>query len=115
MAQTVTVTIGRNVGTEPMSLERWNDFAWKTRLAFDRIADLWTVGPARGTWEVDGVSVSEDSLFYYGPVKDGADLGKLRTDLSILATYYDQEAIGMSVGESELVSSFQVTGVAASA
>lgn len=105
--RTVTVTIGRNVGTSPLSPESWNEFVSQTREAVKVATDeLWAVAPYRGSWD----GVSEDSAVFYGPLKDGDQdwyLRALRTQLANLATYYRQEAIGLSVGVSELVESWQ--------
>ena len=107
--RTVTVTIGRNVGTDPLPAEDWNDFVFGTRRAVEVVtSELWAQGPSRGSWD----GVSEDAFFFYGPVAAMTDdvvpalIRHLRALLSVLATRYRQEAIGLSVGEPELVESF---------
>lgn len=114
--KTVTVTIGRNVADVPMAPERWNDYVTRTREAVtDALSELWVTAPYRGEWE----GVREDAFVFYGPLKGGegtddafwSDLNvrELKVKLSTLATYYRQDAIGLSVGEAELVESFAAT------
>lgn len=63
--------------------------------------------PYKGRWE----QVQEDAFIYYGLLNSDADMRKVRRELSNLATYYRQDAIGLSVGEGELVMGYQVEGV----
>lgn len=101
--ETVTVTYGRNVGDLPMDLERWNDFNWAMRNTVESYtAELWADGQSRNAWK----GVPEESRVLYGPVRTGANLTQLRARLANLATQFGQEAIGLSVGQSELVESY---------
>lgn len=100
--RTITVTIGRNVGDEPMDLDTWNQYASSVRGLVEGYANLWTVTPYKGSWN----GTDEQAMIYYGPVSELVDLDRLRVGLSNLATYYQQDGIGLSVGESELVESF---------
>lgn len=102
---TITVTIGRNVGDEPMSPSSWNNFIFDTRKAFLQSAeDVWAGALYTGGWN----GHSEDAYILYGPSKSesAAAVTILRQTLAILATKYGQDAIGLSVGEGELVESF---------
>jgi len=102
--KTVTVTIGRNIGTSPMLPELWYEFISKVRQAFtDATSEVWTVAPYKGLWQEN----PEEACVFYGPVRHEEFIPALRTTLANLATYYHQDAIGMSVGESELVESWQ--------
>lgn len=104
--QAVTVTIGRNVGDQPLSLDEWHQFAFATREAVADAApdrQLWTATHYRnGTWN----GHPEEAAIYFAPVSSGAAVAVLRQRLATLATYYRQEAIGLAVGDAELVQSF---------
>lgn len=114
--QAITVTIGRNVGDKPMSPDSWNTFISKIRETVEAVTngELWFSGPGRNKWD----GVPEESFIFYGPVWDELDgvlhqggdmrplaIEALRGTLAILATYYGQEAIGLTVGEAELIES----------
>lgn len=98
---TVTVTIGRNVGTEPLQAEDWNLFVADARRAVEDVADeLWVVVPYAGEW----AGVREDAVVFHASIApDGLGLDWLRTRLANLATYYRQESVGLAVGQGELV------------
>ena len=102
--KTVTVTIGRNVGDEPLPAAAWNDYTADTRRAVEAVTvDLWAVAPYRGSWE----GQPEDAVILYGSLIDvDGVVEALRQRLATLATYYGQQAIGLSVGSSELVESY---------
>lgn len=99
----VTVTIGRNVGDVPLPAERWNEFVSRTRAVVEQSTDdLWAVAPYRGSWD----GVSEDAVLFYGSVGSDEVTTSLREALRNLASYYDQEAVGLAIGDSELVEAF---------
>lgn len=107
--QTITVTIGRNVGTEPLTLDAWNQYVSSVRRAVDAAtSELWVATPYRGSWD----GTPEDAFVFHGAALDGDNaedygtLPALRSRLAILATYYGQDAIGLAVGTGELVRSF---------
>jgi hypothetical protein len=103
--RTFTVTIGRNVGSEPMEQSQWNDFVWETRTVCESVSpELWANAAHRNSWN----GISEDSFILYGPLVDNDDstVEFLRNRLDTLATKYRQDAIGLSIGESELRESF---------
>lgn len=106
--KTVTVTIGRNVGDKPLPQDVWNQFVWAITRAFDTITtEQWANGSTKGIWQ----GVTEEARVLYGPVRQDAtdlDLRRFRARLATLATQYGQDAIGLSVGESELVESFGI-------
>lgn len=97
----ITVTIGRNVGTEPMSDERW------IRFRADVVDHLSSLVKPSFTFIYDGVGewegVSEDSsailLGETGYTASVADVGSV---LSALARDYGQDAIGWSAGPAKL-------------
>lgn len=106
MSRTLTVTFGRNIGEIPMDLDSWAEFSWKAReIVTDFTYELWADGVSRSQW----LGIPEESRVLYGPVKpsiNDRNLRTLRARLANLATQYGQEAIGLSVGESELVESY---------
>jgi len=108
--KTVTVTIGRNIGDSPMSPDTWNQFSYETLQAVETYTSaLWVNAPSRSVWQ----GVPEDARAFYGPLRDGSgpsELRRLRARLANLATQYGQAAIGLSVGESELVESYGEKG-----
>lgn len=98
--KSVTVTIGRNIGSEPMTTDSWLDFVDETSFVLrGYLKEVWTEALYAGRWDAP-----EDSFIVYGPIRDDVYVNELRNELSILASRFSQEAIGLSVGESELVS-----------
>jgi hypothetical protein len=113
--ETVTVTIGRNVQDLPLPDSEWIDFVTRTRASVAEITDeLFAVAPYRGSWNGAG----EDAYVIYGALPDvptdqrDSLVSVLRTSLGTLATIYGQDAIGLSVGTSELVPSLVDADVA---
>ena len=106
--KTVTVTIGRNVGITPLVSEEWNDFVSRARKAVSKATqEIWAAAPYKGLWEGN----TEDAFVFYGPLLDDYDewprvVRELREDLRNLASEYGQDAIGLSVGDGELVEAF---------
>lgn len=95
----ITITIGRNVGDEPMSADRWSEFTTSVRNALERHgAEVWTSAAYTGSWE----GASEDSHVFLGGA-EALDGHELRRELGALAGEYGQEAIGLNVGPAELV------------
>lgn len=101
----VTVTIGRNVGTEPMAQPDWDRFSDRVRFALANHLELELTDieehDGTGKWE----HVVEDSTKLSALVDSisGRALDGLRRDLSIICSNYYQDAIALCVGESELV------------
>ena len=103
-----TVTIGRNVGTEPMSDERWEEFQTSVTIDFNFVvngfqagAGQWEEHRGQGIWE----GTPEDSfkvtvLLEEEIPKDRLD--QLRRYLSENARLFDQDAIALTIGVSEL-------------
>lgn len=116
--ETITVTIGRNAGAAdgaPLPSDVWNHFVADTREAFESVvAETWAQGPTRNVWG----DTPEDGFVFYGPLRraeggpwrGNAALGALRSRLATLAAYYGQEAVGLSLGLSELVESVALPG-----
>lgn len=111
--QTITITFGRNIGTEPMSQDNWQHFI----IAVENEVEHYThdlEGPgivfkaqSTGFWVgADGQRVEEDSSAII-VVVDGFTTRrqtKLEYGLAYLAGRYGQEAIGLAVGPNQLIS-----------
>lgn len=102
----ITVTIGRNVGDTPMSVARWSEYrsdvaALLRRLAASGINPTFEFHNGYGEWH----GVAEDShkatLMLNHALADD-DIAWLRRDLADLAWLYDQDAIALTIGVSEL-------------
>lgn len=101
--KSLTITIGRNVGVLPMDQSRWASFVDATRRVVELATDeVWAIAPYRGSWD----GVHEDAMIFYGAYGADSVTTSLREALANLATYYDQDAIAVAVGDSELVESF---------
>ena len=101
-----TITIGRNVGT--MSDERWAEFQTVVEADFNFVVSQWQAGA--GQWEVHrgrGVwgDQPEDSLKVTVLLDEELPsdrVNQLRRYLSENARQYDQDAIALTIGVSEL-------------
>ncbi len=105
-----SVTIGRNVGKEPMLSARWRQFRERVSNALlvvaaidDQIIDAIDVTTGHdGEWN----SISEDmarvTLRVSHPLSKDA-MQKLHIRLGNLATAYRQECVALTVGTSELI------------
>lgn len=97
--ESVTVTIGRNVGDEPMGADAWKVFGELVQRALaDAGAEVWTDAQYTGSWE----GVSEDARIFLAGA-DALDAHTLRRALGRIAGEFRQDAIGVSVGAAELV------------
>lgn len=99
----ITVTIGRNVGNIPMSLTLWEQF--KGDVEADMLAavpsDIVETHFGTGVWDgVEEESAKITLLRHSEPT--AAMLAKLRAYLSKSARHYGQDAIALTIGQSEL-------------
>lgn len=103
--QCITITIGRNVGDVPMTTNRWQsfrsnaDYALRELVGFDQPYEL-----HEGVGEWNGVR--EDSHKVTVLLKEPIDAflqDKLRARLAMLADSYRQDAIALTISESELI------------
>lgn len=102
----ITATIGRNIGDVPMGTSRWKTFPTDVRrilvrAATDNGANIIDVATrtGEGTWggeleESASVTVVTNGL---------PNMTRIRTRLAALAARYEQDAIALAVGESELI------------
>ena len=103
--QTVVITAGRNVGTEPMSDGRWSELRSDLVQALQSVnAEIYTRDAiGRGEWiESSGRVISEESITYVGAI-EAATLEALERNISRVASKYLQDAIALVVGQSLLV------------
>jgi hypothetical protein len=114
--KTATVTIGRNIGNEPMSQTEWNNFIDQTTNALKAfetqvygLGDTWTeLHLGQGSWN----GITEDSakitLFYQEPKSSFTNDEQeaeddLRKTLGDLAYRFEQDAVALNFGHSVLV------------
>jgi len=91
-----TICLGRNIGTEPMDDDRWQTFVDEVQeLVSKHGGEVFTVAYGGGSW--DGMS-EESAVIVFGAAQDG-----FAAELSVLASCYGQEAIGLLSGTSSLV------------
>lgn len=95
--ETATVTIGRNVGEQPLPDDDWQAFKDATRRVLDG-SDIWTDADYIGAWE----GVTEDAHVYVAGLPDG-NHDDIRKALVSLAAQYHQDAIGLTIGTAQLV------------
>ena len=93
------VSIGRNVGAEPMSAERWKAFRRETAVVVGAHCGQ-VVTRAKGVGVFDGVSESTAIV-----VADGApqDADAFADSIGALARRYGQDAIAVAVADVKFV------------
>lgn len=95
------VTIGRNVGSDPLSREDWERFVSSVvRTVRDASSAVYFVGYGRGIWE----GATEDAFTIVTDDIRSADRERFRLRLSALAHKYRQDAIAVTSAPTELVS-----------
>ena len=102
----VSVTIGRNVDTTPMSDQRWHEFIMDAQgtleqNTFERQRQAVEIAYGVGVWQ--GIEEPNARITYLlrSELSDEAK-ANLRRDLTELARFYDQDAIALTIGTSEL-------------
>jgi hypothetical protein len=97
-----TVTIGRNVGDQPMTAAEWQHYRADVRAVLDKAgAETWVDADYRGSWD----GATEDAHVWLAQLER---LDSLRPAFAALAERYHQDAIGLVVGTPELVGRRQV-------
>ncbi len=84
----ITITIGRNVGSRPMTPNQWNTFKSEVEGMFTQ---LYVNVSSIGEWG----GVKEESQVYVGECECGVEYLELK--LAMLASMYEQDAIGLLV------------------
>lgn len=113
MTYSVTVTVGRNVGSEPMAAESWDSFR-------ERVADclaMWCridvqggffmLSHSHGVGEWDGVPEDNYTVTAYGIERMGDAASVFESVQSSMAGYarvWEQDAIAVTFGAVALVS-----------
>ena len=105
----VHITFGRNVNTEPMSDEKWADFIETVRK--DLTLTLTILGAERfdvethtGIGTYDGITEESAKVSAYFEGELPEDFQKaLKVCLRSTALRFKQDAIALSIGQSELV------------
>jgi len=105
MTLTVTVTVGRNIGTVPLSADNWESLQRRIRVALAYA----TTGTGEtethfgvGTWE--GVTEKSAKITRYGTEwSKYTGLVWLRSELGEIARIYRQDAISLVTGEGEII------------
>jgi hypothetical protein len=96
---TVTVSIGRNVGDEPLSPDRWLAFKYAVRSGLGEDATVYVDGAASiGQWQ----GVSEESATWVADIEE-TRAALLSRHLAKVALEYGQDAIALTLGETRLV------------
>lgn len=96
---TVTVSIGRNVGSVPMSDEAWQNFGHAVGALLGRCSIVYvSAAESRGEWE----GIAEDSRTWVAECTEH-DAGYVREGLRALAAEFRQDAIALTIGSTELV------------
>ena len=98
----VTVTIGRNVGDSPMADADWQRFAARVVNRLEWIgADSVERHDGRGEW--DGIVEDSSKFSALFDSLDSRSVDALRHSLSIIRDDYQQDAIALCIGNSELI------------
>ena len=101
-----TATIGRNVGTEPMTITSWEEFIEDVKadmlsFAIDSAIHVESVEIHRGKGVWEGVEEESAKITLLTPAQSyNPDI--LRRYLSENARHYGQDAIALTIGVSEL-------------
>lgn len=99
MNVTATVSIGRNIGSKPMSAPRWGTFVHELGTFLTTLADSVFVDTDHvGEWD----GVAEEGHTWVVLV-DPAFIYDFERVLELLAEKYEQDAIALTVGDTTLV------------
>jgi hypothetical protein len=101
--QTVTATIGRNVGSTPLSDEGWDDFKRETADHLGALLKPSLTFTYEGSGEWDGVA-EDSAIIVLVATQYTTDLVNVRAVLADLCKRYEQDAIALTYGNGELVS-----------
>lgn len=100
----ITVSIGRNIGTDPMSTLAWSHFQLRTHDLLAEHADILSQTVGHSVWTGDdGATTSEDSYSVVAQPHSAVDVVEIRIGLGCLATTYAQDAIALTVAAAEFI------------
>lgn len=97
---TVTISIGRNVGSKPMAAPKWGDFRHAVARDLRGASADVHVADAKSSGEWNGIA--EESRTWVAVV-DSSALKAVRSNLADAARRFDQDAIALTTGQTELV------------
>ncbi len=92
------ISIGRNIGNAPMDDNRWKRFIYEIEGAV-LLAGGKVYATATGEGEWEGVA-EDNAVVTFGNVRE---IAALKGHLRFLAQDFDQDAIALVLGQSELV------------
>lgn len=97
--KTYTITMGRNIKTNPMTLDQWNGAkSFLERIVKDSADEIYTMhAEGYGLWD----GMKEESVSFTFGMETPSDL--LRAQLRLACEIYQQDAIALVVGETEFV------------
>lgn len=104
---TVTATFGRNIGTEPMSDEDWDNFTEDVKSAIEssmgyREHFLSDTKTGVGEWDMSKEE-SRSVKYIYVHAPSVFQASAIRRRVSAIRFAYKQDAIAIEFGESELI------------
>jgi hypothetical protein len=97
---TITVSIGRNVGDEPMAAHKWSAFRAAVRnTILDNMGEIFVDGAtSRGAWE----GVSETSATWVAAIEPW-QVPYLEVEFSRFCRDFSQDAIALTVGDTIMI------------
>ena len=98
----ITVTIGRNVSDVPMPEQRWEEFEQDVQELLSRATGA-SIETHRGVGSWEGVVEESTKVTLLADNPLNVNIGYIRVNLADLVRLYDQDAIALTIGESELV------------
>jgi hypothetical protein len=101
--RTVMVSIGRNIGNEPMSDRDWTAFVNATSNAIRRAGESPEIHFGHGTW--DGIREESAHITVYRHTDTEIPRTAIYERLAFLAEYFGQDAIALSISEPILIPS----------
>jgi hypothetical protein len=98
---TVVVTIGRNIGSEPLADPIWDEFTNQIHTLARTLLDPKLLFVYEGTGEWEGVT-EQSRAFHFVQTSRATDRATLRSALVTIAENFGQDAIAFTTGPSLL-------------
>lgn len=98
MQTSTVVSVGRNIGSEPMSDSDWLGFRIELEQCLEPFGILFA-GTGQGSW--DGSGEQSHTVICHALAED--EVGQVTSWLADLARSYGQEAIAFTVGATRLI------------
>jgi hypothetical protein len=96
----VIVSVGRNIGSRPMDITRWQTCQTAVTAVVSHAASLVFF---KGTGSGIYLGEAEESFTMVALLKGPSYIANLRDDLSLIAGQFEQESIALTFGEPEFV------------